>query len=310
MNRSIRRELSRLRDWIGDQGLQIPRTERPVTRLLITVIACPLAVVYLWLLILPWPLTIPWRDPAQTSFMEYRLKEARRRGEELTLLQDWVTLEEISPNLKRAVLAAEDDRFYQHGGIDWLALAEEVRYQGDSTSSWWAPRNWRAFFGALGYGWAHRSEIKGRSTLTQQLAKNLYFTPERSVARKMNEAIVAKRLELSLSKERILELYLNVAEWGPGVFGAEAAAQAYFGQGAADLTLSQSAALAATLPHPLTSNPSFRPANMAWRRDALLQRLRGPIPPTPPQIEVPLLPDTGAPVPDTGATQLHTTELP
>ncbi len=144
---------------------------------------------------------------------------------------------------------------------------------------------------ALSYLRAHRGQIKGRSTLTQQLAKNLYFTPDRSFVRKLNEAVVAKRLEFFLSKERILEIYLNVVEWGPGIFGAEAAAQTYFDRDAGDLTLDHAAALAATLPHPLTSNPSFRPAQMAWRRALLLARLRSPPPPSL-EVEVPVLPDS------------------
>jgi membrane peptidoglycan carboxypeptidase len=116
---------------------------------------------------------------------------------------------------------------------------------------------------------------------------------------------VAKRLEGFLSKDRILEIYLNVAEWGPGIFGVQAAARAYFGRDAGDLTLRQAAALAATLPHPLTSNPSFHPGRMEWRRNVLLERLRGP--PVPPETDAILpdseklsAPDSGVPVlPDT-----------
>ena len=138
----------------------------------------------------------------------------------------------------------------------------------------------QALWEALAFLRAHRDEIKGRSTLTQQLAKNLYFTPRRSFFRKLNEAVVAKRLEFFLPKDRILEVYLNVVEWGPGTFGAEAAARTYFDRSAKELTLDQAAALAATLPHPLTSNPSFHPGQMAWRKAHLLSRLRGPPPGT------------------------------
>ena len=224
--------------------------------------------------------------------MESRIKEARRAETDFEVAKEWIPLEEISPNLQRAVLVAEDDRFYQHNGIDWRALSEEVHYQGDSLFSWFSGEDLRALWEALSYFRDHRQEIKGRSTLTQQLAKNLYFTPGRSFVRKLNEAVVAKRLEFFLPKERILEIYLNVAEWGPGIFGAEAAARAYFDVSAGELTLVQAAALAATLPHPLTSNPSYRPAQMAWRRDLLLARLRGPLPPPPPAVEASLPPDT------------------
>jgi monofunctional glycosyltransferase len=233
--------------------------------------------------------------------MEHRLKEARAEGRDLTIRHHWVPLESISPNLRRAVLAAEDDRFYQHGGIDWRALAEEVQYQGDTTFSWWSREDRQALRRALAYYWANRDEVKGRSTITQQLAKNLYFTPERSLFRKVNEAVVTLRLERFLTKDRILEIYLNVAEWGPGIFGAQAAALAYFERGAEELTLEQAAALAATLPHPLSSNPSHRPASMAWRRERLLERLRSP-PPSPPAIPIPELPDLGVPPSDTLGT--------
>jgi len=285
--------------YLGSRGLRIPGSGRPVLRIVVAVLFLPPAGVFLWLLFLPWPLTLRWRNPGHTSFMEYRLEGAKEAGDTLRVQQEWIPLEGISRNLRRAVLAAEDDRFYQHHGVDWRALAEEVDYRGDTTFSWWSAADRGALRAALAYGWEHRDEIKGRSTLTQQLAKNLYFTPRRALGRKVAEAVVAKRLEFFLPKDRILEIYLNVAEWGPGVFGAEAAARSYFGRGAADLTLEQSAALAATLPHPLTSNPSFRPARMEWRKASLLTRLRGPPPPSPLPVEVPLLPDTFGSGPDT-----------
>ena len=272
--------------------LRISGAGSPRVRILVAVFLIPPALAYLWLLLLPWPLAIRWRDPGRTSFMEYRLENAEEDGRARSILQAWVPLEEISPNLRRAVLVAEDDRFYLHKGIDWRSLAEEVKYPGDTLFSWWRFDDLRALRRAVAYAWTHRSEIKGRSTLTQQLAKNLYFTPERSLVRKAGEAVVAKRLEVLLPKDRILELYLNVVEWGPGIFGAEQAARTYFGRGAGDLSLDQAAALAATLPHPLTSNPAFRPARMDWRKGLLLSRLRSPPPDAPPAVEVPLLPDT------------------
>ncbi len=174
-----------------------------------------------------------------------------------------------------------------------------MHYEGDAAFEWWSGRDLRALWKAVRYYRAHRGTIRGRSTITQQLAKNLYFSPRRSLLRKAAEAIVAKRLELFLSKSRILELYLNVAEWGPGLFGAEAAALEYFHRSAAHLTLDQGAALAATLPQPLTSNPAFRPARMNWRKELILSRLRGPTPPAPPPVEVPVLPDTGLIAPRT-----------
>lgn len=265
---------------VRDSGLRIPGRGRPVLRALVASAVLPLAVLYLWLLLLPWPMELRWRNPARTSFMEFRVHEARRKGDTLTLRHRWTPLQQISPNLRRAVLAAEDDRFYQHHGIDWRSLREELKYPGDTVFSWLSPDDLGALRASLAYAWAHRHEIKGRSTISQQLAKNLYFTPSRSLFRKFGEAVVAKRLEAFLSKDRILELYLNVAEWGPGIFGADAAAKEYFGRTAGDLSLEQAAALAATLPHPLTSNPSHRPSQMLWRRDLLLNRLRSRSPPS------------------------------
>ena len=287
----------RVRLPIRLRGSRIPGLKRPGLRLVLGILLFPISLMVLWFLILPWPIALRWRNPTQTSFMEYRTKEARQAGGKFEIRQEWRPLREISPNLRRAVLMSEDDRFYQHRGIDWRALGEEVRYQGDTAFSWWSGEDRQALWEALSYLRAHRNEIKGRSTLTQQLAKNLYFTPERSFLRKLNEAVVAKRLQHLLPKDRILEIYLNVVEWGPGVFGAEAAARTYFERGASDLTLEQAATLAATLPHPLTSNPFYRPARMTWRKELLLTRLRGsPLPPPPPpEVEIPVLPDTGAP---------------
>jgi monofunctional biosynthetic peptidoglycan transglycosylase len=258
-----------------------------VKRLLVALpLALAGAALFYWL-VLPWPLLLRWRDPGTTAFMERRLDEARAAGEELELRHEWVPLDDIASSLRRAVIVAEDGNFERHNGIDWGALAEELNYQGDDDFSPFSPADVRAAFGAVGYYLGHRDEIRGRSTLTQQLAKNLYFSSDRSLLRKLDEFVVARRLERFLSKDRILELYLNVAEWGPGIFGAEAAAQAYFSESAAGLSRWQAASLAATLPHPLTSNPDHRPGRMAWRRDLILARMggRGPVQ------TVPLAPD-------------------
>ena len=260
------------------------------------------------LLGLPVPWALAWADPPSTSVMRYRARAARRAGHDLDMRQSWVTSSEIPDHLVRAVLVSEDDRFRDHGGVDWKALGEELRYRGDDSFSWWDRADRSALFEALAYGWHHRSEVKGRSSLTQQLAKNLYFTPERSLLRKAMEVAIAWRLERLLSKERILEIYLNTVELGPGIFGVQAAAEVHFGVSAADLTLYQAASLAATLPHPLTSNPSHRPSRMAWRRDLILQRLRGgevTIPDEPPPVELPPELNPVAPtLPDTGAVSL------
>lgn len=249
-----------------------------------------------WYVLVPYPWTLGTRNPERTSLMEQRIREAADSGAVLEVRQEWVPLDGISSNLVRAVLVAEDYRFRQHHGIDWVSLAEEVEWTGGDSFSWRSAQDRRALRAALRYVWENRDELRGRSTLTQQLAKNLYWGTDRSFVRKVLEFVVAGRLERRLGKDRILELYLNVAEWGPGLFGAEAASRHYFGRPAASLTLDQAAALAATLPHPLTSNPEHRPGRMLWRKDLILTRLdpgygipAAPMPLPDPTIELPPL---------------------
>jgi monofunctional biosynthetic peptidoglycan transglycosylase len=266
----------------------------------------------------PWPVAYRWVDPAATAVMRYRVEQAHDEGDVLVLQQSWVPLARISPNMVKAVIASEDGRFRDHHGIDWVSIGEELHYQGKEPFSWTDPGDLMALGGAGLYYVQHRDKVKGRSTITQQLAKNLYFTPERSLARKAAELFVARRLEKLLSKDRILEIYLNTAELGPGIFGVEAAAREYFGVPAARLTQEQAASLAATLPQPLSSNPKYRPSRMAWRRDLILRRLRGqdrslePIPEEPPALVLPGAPEApgaepsaaepGASTPSTGDT--------
>jgi monofunctional biosynthetic peptidoglycan transglycosylase len=225
--------------------------------------------------------------------MRYRMEEASAAGETLVIQQRWVPLSQISPQMVRAVIASEDGRFRDHAGIDWEALGEELHYRGKPPFSWSDPDDRRALLAAARYYLDHRDRVKGRSTITQQLAKNLYFSPTRSLARKAAEFFVAQRLERFLSKDRILEIYLNTVELGPGLFGVEAAAQKYFRVPASKLTQFQAASLAGTLPQPLKSNPGYRPSQMAWRRELILARLRGggtdlsPIPETPEDLAPP-----------------------
>lgn len=258
-------------------------------------LAAPLAfagAVWFYLIVLPWPVTLRWRDPESTAFMRARVAQAESRGDSLALRYDFVPLDDISRHLRRAVTVAEDGNFERHNGIDWSALAEELHYTGDDAFSPFDPGDLRAVFGALRYYVRNREEIRGRSTITQQLAKNLYFSENRSVLRKFEELVVARRLERFLSKDRILELYLNTVELGPGIFGVQAAARHYFGTDADDVTRWQAASLAATLPHPLTSNPDHRPGRMAWRRNLILARMGGTgpvetVPLAPPEIATP-----------------------
>lgn len=241
-------------------------------------LALPLALIggawFYWVTI-PWPVRLRWHDPQSTAVMRQRVAEARERGDELEIRQSWVHLDRISQRVRRAVIVAEDGRFYEHGGIDWIALREEFRYQGDAEFSLLDAADRQALLGSLRYYRDNRDRVRGRSTITQQVAKNLYYSTDRSALRKAEEMVVARRLERFLDKDRILEVYLNIAEFGPGIFGVEAAARHYFGRSAANLTADQAASLAATLPHPLTSNPKTRPGRMQWRKNLILARMGG-----------------------------------
>lgn len=213
---------------------------------------------------------------------------------------DPVPLDQIAAILPEAVRVSEDHRFYQHGGIDFQAIREAMGYRRD-TFDLADPDHRRELRRAVFAAWSNRDEIRGASTVTQQLAKNLYLSPSRNPLRKLKEAVTAWRLEAALEKSRIMELYLNVVEFGPEVWGVEAASQAYFDRPAARLSRAQAALLAATLPSPLSANPGYRVGRIRWRQDLIMSRLgRGaPIAPRPvtPPLEValppPVLPDSG-----------------
>jgi monofunctional biosynthetic peptidoglycan transglycosylase len=166
-------------------------------------------------------------NPDATNFMERRLDELRDKNPKAELKYRWVDYERISNHLKRAVVAAEDAKFIDHEGFDWEGIQRALE------------KNQR-----------RGKVVAGGSTISQQLAKNLFLTGERSMLRKGQEAIITLMLEHVMSKRRILELYLNVAEWGEGVFGAEAAARHYYGVSAANIGPEQAARLAAMLPRP------------------------------------------------------------
>lgn len=172
-------------------------------------------------------------NPTTTAFMTLRREQAASAHRPFVLRWQWRSIHHIARYLRVAVVLAEDYRFYEHAGADWAAM-------------WHAART----------DFAKGSLHAGGSTITQQLAKNLYLSPERSLWRKARELAMADRLEAELTKTRILELYLNVVEWGDGVFGAEAAAQFWFGRSARSLTPAQAARLAVALPNPKTRSPN------------------------------------------------------
>ena len=206
----------------------------------------------------------------------------------------------MGPWLARAATAGEDEAFYLHHGIDYRALREAVGYRR-AAFAWSDSRDRAELWRALGRAWPRRGKLRGASTITQQVAKNLYLSPSRNPLRKLKEAVIAYRLEWTLDKSRILALYLNVAEFGPNLWGVEAASGRYFGTTARHLSLDQAAMLIATLPHPLTSNPTFRPGRTRWRQQLILLKLGGAsvvVPPEEPEDTIPWLfpaaPDTGA----------------
>jgi monofunctional glycosyltransferase len=256
-------------------------------RLLIALPLALLGAIWFYWITIPWPVRLRTYDPQTTAVMRQRVAEARSRGDELVIRREWVDLRQISPHVRRAVVVAEDGRFYDHDGIDWQALREEFRYRGDHDFSFFDGDDRRALLESFRFYRENRDRVRGRSTITQQLAKNLYYSTDRSPVRKLEEFVVARRLERFLSKDRILELYLNVVELGPGIFGVEAASRHYFGRPARELSADQAAALAATLPHPLTSNPRTRPGRMLWRQRLILARMGG----TGPVRTVPLEPE-------------------
>jgi monofunctional biosynthetic peptidoglycan transglycosylase len=206
-------------------------------------------------------------NPSSTSLIDTRLKEAKNKGQQPRREQIWVPLERISPNLQRAVLAGEDTNFLMHRGFDYEAIqkaweqaqretAREAKREGEDDD--WLP-NFPEF-------------KRGASTVSQQLAKNLYLSSQRSFVRKGQEAIVTIMLERILTKRRILEIYLNVIEWGDGIYGAEAAAQKYFRKPASSLSVTEAAYLSAMIPNPRTVfNPQNNPRRVARRQRIILR---------------------------------------
>lgn len=210
-------------------------------------------------------------NPTTSSMIEYRLSQAKSDGKEPNKQMVWQPIGQISPNLQRAVLAGEDSRFFEHNGFDWEAIQKawdeaveegekEAKQEGDYDPNDWIP--------------PMPSFKRGASTVTQQLAKNLYLSEERSFFRKGHEAVYTYLLEKKLSKKRILEIYLNIIEWGDGIYGAEAASREYFRKPAANLSPQEAAYLAAMIPSPLNVfNPKKNSKRLARRQRVILKRM-------------------------------------
>lgn len=206
------------------------------------------ALAFTWLVTMPDVDTLARHNPTTTALMEHRHARASAQGRRAPRQWIWVPLSRISPHLQRATIAAEDASFFEHEGFDWEGIKDA------------ALENIEA------------GEMKrGGSTITQQLAKNLYLSSERSLFRKAREALITRSLEHTLTKQRILELYLNVAEWGRGVYGAEAAARHHFGKSAHGLTADEAAWLAAMLPSPLRYDPLRKTSALTRRHQRILR---------------------------------------
>ncbi len=189
-------------------------------------------------------------NPRRTALMDQRQDEARSRGDALALRQQWVRLSRVSDDLQHAIIVAEDGTFYEHGGVDWYEVRESLKKDLQK-----------------------RRFARGASTITQQLAKNLFLSTSKDPVRKLKEFLLSGQLEDELTKNRILELYLNVIEWGDGVFGAEAAALTYFGKHASDLSREEAARMAAVIPSPLRYSPSGTSPYVARRARMILTRM-------------------------------------
>jgi monofunctional glycosyltransferase len=213
------------------------------------------SVAYVWLT-LPDVRQLRSRTPTTTAFMDLRRAEAEAAGQRVTVSQRFVRYNRISPTLIRAVLVAEDSAFFAHDGIDYEELKESFAVN----------------FERLQF-------LRGASTITQQLAKNLYLSPSRTPTRKLSELLITRRLEAELSKTRILELYLNLIEWGNGIWGAEAASLQYFGISASQLSSEQAALLAAAIINPRLYSPARPNARLLRRQKIILDRMERKTPP-------------------------------
>jgi monofunctional biosynthetic peptidoglycan transglycosylase len=231
---------------------------RTAARWTVTIAAAAFGYLVYVYLTLPDVRLLATTNPKSTAFMELRTREAAAEGHAFSLRQRWVPYGQISESLKRAVLVAEDAAFFEHEGIDLNELKASLE------------RNWE-----------EGRFARGGSTITQQLAKNLYLSPSRDPIRKIKELLIARRLEAALTKRRILEIYLNVIEWGDGIFGCEAASRAYFGKAASALGPSEAALLAAAIINPRELSPA-RPSRRLNRRQQVILRRMGIRPETAP----------------------------
>jgi monofunctional biosynthetic peptidoglycan transglycosylase len=189
-------------------------------------------------------------NPTETALMRQRIDEAHDQGTTLKIDYRWTPLASIPRHVRMAILVSEDGAFYSHAGVDWHEVMESIETN-----------------------WEEGRIVRGGSTITQQLAKNLYLSTSRDPIRKLKELIITWMLETTLSKKRILELYLNIIEWGHGVFGIEAAAQRYFHKPASRLSMDEGARLAAVIPSPLRHQPTEDTSYVEKKKELILRRM-------------------------------------
>ena len=189
-------------------------------------------------------------NPPMTALMQQRIQEAEAKGKTLKVFHQWIPFSRIPKYVLDAIIVSEDGTFYSHAGVDWYEVQE-----------------------SMGRNLEEGKIVRGASTITQQLAKNLYLSTSRTPSRKLKELMITLMLESKLSKRRILELYVNNIEWGPGVFGVQAAARTYFGKSTPRLTRDEAARLAAVIPSPLRYRPNENSKYVMRKKQIVLRRM-------------------------------------
>ena len=265
----------------------MPGRKGRILRGLTIAAAVAFAVIAYWYLTLPDVRALATTNPTTTAFMRLRESEAASQGRKLRHLHQWVKYSRISKNLQKAVIVAEDSRFFEHEGLDMEEIRKSIEINMERGAA-----------------------IRGASTITQQLAKNLYLSPSKNPARKLRELIITRRMEAALSKARIFEIYLNVIEWGDGIWGAEAASRTYFGVSAASLSREQAALLAGAIINPRVLNPARPNRRLLARQRIILSRMGGVEPPVPVPLPTPTQEGTPDQLDAPDSTTPNTEELP
>jgi len=227
------------------------KRRRPWRWLLLTALLAPAAIIAYILLTLPDVSGLLTKNPTSTAFMRSRQEQARKQGRTLAIREEWVDFARIPALLKEAVRITEDASFYWHKGIDFDEIKESLK------------RDLR-----------EKRFARGGSTITQQLAKNLFLSPGKNPLRKVREYFIARRLEKALNKDRIFALYLNLIELGPGIFGVQAASRYYFDRDVSELPPEEIVRLTAVIPRPVTTDPRGSTKWLNWRCRMILEKLR------------------------------------